>query len=309
MREILSLGAAASAALQRGRRRLRVHSVFPSTVNLAIEGLPCLLALTGPRWADFPHSLTLEDEEGPARLGLAPGDVGETSGDMISIVTARGRVELGLSRARQVPARKLGPAASLGAAFEACAARLAEFQADIGADLRLEAVLSTAELPGGDALAEALVARARLLLEALGGEGGDAESLPSAVHSLIGAGRGLTPSGDDFLSGLLAALGTRGRAWTAPAAILGGAIEAGLGRTNEISASFLRLALAALWPGPLADLAAALAAEDPGAARASLEGLLAFGLSSGADLATGFLAGLALGRPREVVGISGSGRS
>jgi hypothetical protein len=63
-----------------------------------------------------------------------------------------------------------------------------------------------------------------------------------AVSDLIGLGPGLTPSGDDFLMGALAALDALGQ--TNMRAALGRAIVAAAGRTSAVSASLLRAAAA-----------------------------------------------------------------
>ena len=60
---------------------------------------------------------------------------------------------------------------------------------------------------------------------------------------LIGLGIGLTPSGDDFLCGILAGLHMQGKESTEFADFLRGDIQKNLYRTNEISAAFLSCAL------------------------------------------------------------------
>ena len=64
----------------------------------------------------------------------------------------------------------------------------------------------------------------------------------SSVHNLIGLGPGLTPSGDDFLMGALAALDASKQ--TNMHAALGQAVLAAAGRTSPLSASLLRAAAA-----------------------------------------------------------------
>jgi hypothetical protein len=62
------------------------------------------------------------------------------------------------------------------------------------------------------------------------------------VHNLVGLGPGLTPSGDDFLTGALAALDALGQ--TNMHVALGRAVVAAADRTSPLSASFLRAAAA-----------------------------------------------------------------
>ncbi|WRS28864.1 DUF2877 domain-containing protein [Oscillospiraceae bacterium MB08-C2-2] len=70
------------------------------------------------------------------------------------------------------------------------------------------------------------------------------EKFAAALKSLVGLGTGLTPSGDDFLVGMLFvfwSLGAPGKAWLGQ---MTSAFEGELGRTNTVSAAFLRCALA-----------------------------------------------------------------
>ena len=124
------------------------------------------------------------------------------------------------------------------------------------------------------------------------------EAISRRVSALLGAGRGLTPCGDDFLCGFLAA---------ARAALPAGALQRlalqriddtmcssireNIAATGDISATLLLLAVRGFWPGPLAALAQGLAVGDRSGALVALDELCAFGHSSGADIATGFLTG------------------
>jgi Protein of unknown function (DUF2877) len=77
----------------------------------------------------------------------------------------------------------------------------------------------------------------------VGGHGASRLSPPyGSVHDLVGLGPGLTPSGDDFLVGALAALDAL--AQTNMHAALGHAVVAAADRTSPMSASFLRAAAA-----------------------------------------------------------------
>jgi hypothetical protein len=66
-----------------------------------------------------------------------------------------------------------------------------------------------------------------------------------------------------------------------------------IGRTGRTSALLIRWAVRNQWPRPLVDLAEALAWEEEGDALRALGNLVQLGHSSGSDLATGFLFGLA----------------
>jgi hypothetical protein len=109
----------------------------------------------------------------------------------------------------------------------------------------------------------------------------------------------LTPSGDDFLCGFLCAAGcVAGESW---ASALGGAVEAGLYATGAISASFLDCAARGFFPSDLHAAAAAIAEDDESAAAAAIGRVCAYGHSSGADSATGFLYGLAVSAARAAI--------
>jgi hypothetical protein len=287
VRRALAVGPAAAPALGRSGTALRVHSVFPSTANLEVEGHPLLVALTGPGGAVHPHAVVLGREEDLASLGLAAGDPGWVGGRSFRIRTLAGWVVVDLARAVYPPLRPMPAVPRLGEAYGACAVRLRGIQAGLACS------------PGFGA--DALLARAARALGATiqdlawAGPLLEARPLPPAlgraVAALVGLGPGLTPAGDDYLCGFLAAArGCR----PALAARLGQAVLANLSRTGDISASLLRAAAAGHWPGPLADLAAALAGDREVQALAALDALCRLGHSSGADLAAGFLDGLGI---------------
>lgn len=120
---------------------------------------------------------------------------------------------------------------------------------------------------------------------ALAGHRGATET---AVRALVGLGPGLTPSGDDALCGVLLALRAAGRARAA--ALLTGAVRAGLDRTTSLSASLL-LAAAQGWCLPQMQLLVRTLAAGGELERPTAE-VAAVGHSSGADLLTGLTEGL-----------------
>lgn len=104
------------------------------------------------------------------------------------------------------------------------------------------------------------------------------------VRMLAGCGYGLTPSGDDFIAGVLAALNLRNaprrRVERLYAAARGG---------NLLSNEFLRLARDGKTSGAMQSLVSAVAGESIPAARAAARKVLSVGETSGADWATGFV--------------------
>lgn len=110
--------------------------------------------------------------------------------------------------------------------------------------------------------------------------------LARLTAGLVGAGRGLTPSGDDALCGVLLAL----RAGGAPAlAAVSAAVTRSLAATTSLSASLLLAAAAGCAVPEVATVANAVSRGDEAGIDEVLPAVLAIGHSSGADL----LAGLA----------------
>lgn len=120
-----------------------------------------------------------------------------------------------------------------------------------------------------------------------------ATPLPAArlrrlTAALVGAGRGLTPSGDDALCGVLLALCALGAPARAHAAV-SAAVTRSLAATTSLSASLLLAAAAGCAIPEVATLANAVSRGDEAGIDEALPAVLAIGHSSGADL----LAGLA----------------
>ena len=120
----------------------------------------------------------------------------------------------------------------------------------------------------------------------------DADAAIDAAHPLLGLGEGLTPSGDDFVGGVLFArriCGAIDPAWeTAIDRIVADAARL----THPISAQLLAdLAAGEGW-APLHELAAALAVDAREAALRAAREVAALGHTSGWDLLGGFLTGL-----------------
>ena len=110
-----------------------------------------------------------------------------------------------------------------------------------------------------------------------------------AVGALVGAGAGLTPSGDDVLCGVLLGLRLHGSAACDLAPTLWAAVRPRLGSTTALSAALLREAAQGYAVAPVVRLAEALVGPDVQHVPAAVAAVLAVGHSSGADL----LAGLA----------------
>ena len=307
-----SVGPAAAHALSLDGSALRVHSIFAATMNLEVEGTGWIVALSGRSGEGYPHTVVLEDPEDFRTWRMAPGSPARLVNGSLRLQGPTGKAVVELGQAQRPPARPLPVLARIRGAHRACVSRLVELQANSGSDLRMEALE-----PGGRAttalgeelrgaaleLGAATQAFARSSPSANAGparpcpqDGPALESLQRAVAALVGLGAGLTPSGDDFLCGFMAA--ARGHdpgsteAGGGLMTLLNDAAEANLGGTGGISAFLLRCTMRNFWPGPLVDLAEALAGEREEEALRALDELCLLGHSSGADIATGFLFGL-----------------
>ena len=108
------------------------------------------------------------------------------------------------------------------------------------------------------------------------------EIVSDPVSQLVGLGPGLTPSGDDFLIGALAALDALGQ--TNMHTALGRAVVAAAGRTSPLSASLLRAAAAGHVGENLHMMLAALVTGD---ADAAIDAAARIGHTSGWDALAG----------------------
>lgn len=247
----------------------RVHSVYRSSVNIILEN-GCFCTLLSPVEDDGPGGILLRDPADFTRpdLALEPGR---------PVMAERGRLTLGrlrvdASAAETFSGRLVPPAAPAGP--EAVERGL----------LRLEKLLAETSPAGAPELEEALESRAAALRAVLPDPSRPAEP---AVERLVGLGMGLTPSGDDLLTGCLAALLYGGGGQSFPGERLRAAIGKFQDRTAFVSGQMLRFAAQGRFRGRLRNFAAAVFSEgDPAP---PFRALLGIGASSGRDMARGAL--------------------
>jgi len=115
---------------------------------------------------------------------------------------------------------------------------------------------------------------------------GDARA---GARSLRGCGFGLTPSGDDFIAGLLAALPVLEKLHRVSLARLRDRIHAAARGTNRLSNSFLDQARDGCFSARFRALLLALGRGKEYNIRVQTKGLLAVGETSGSDMGVGFL--------------------
>lgn len=127
------------------------------------------------------------------------------------------------------------------------------------------------------------------VLEAL--DNHDAQ-LERAVQALVGLGQGLTPSGDDFLMGLLIALRLPSSPFACQYQRLQQAVQHHRHRTHPISAAFLDDAIHMQISAPMQACIMALHQAVNNSTDAAIQSLTHLGHRSGYDLLSGLLAGL-----------------
>lgn len=118
---------------------------------------------------------------------------------------------------------------------------------------------------------------------------GCADALGSFLERFIGLGEGLTPSGDDFLVGLMWSLWVDRKTREVLQSLFRAALRTRLNKTNLVSAQMLQYATCARFTEPLVRLSRADEQTDFPAA---FENIAAFGHTSGLDTLCGLLAGL-----------------
>ncbi|WP_242892026.1 DUF2877 domain-containing protein [Actinomadura litoris] len=256
------------------RRAARVLAVFPSAVYLETRGdrEPRVVAVVGSDANRLPNAMVV----GAARRDQPFRSIREGGEAWVG----DGRVEVGPLSVRV--RRWWDPSPALGGM------RPAELARGVRA---LETALAAAGMTGGGLAGHPDPARLAECCAA-----GDLAGAVEAAERIVGLGPGLTPSGDDILSGLLVTLRLVGAAVTGggPAVRLadwlGAAVTADAGtRTTALAATLLHFAAAGGAGGEVAAVLRGVAGHE--AAAPAVRRLLAVGHTSGADLAWGVLAG------------------
>jgi hypothetical protein len=263
------------------RRRLgaaagrgRVHSAFARTVNLRLDALGAQgwLSLHGP--GPIPSPFGIACETLPALDGLA-GAPARTGPDGL-VVEGWLRLDVGGASIDDSALPDDAPPPAITACLALAGPRGAEgLLPVVAARLGRPAARLPTPLAGlaGPALARLRDATAT----------GDGQGCLAAATALLGLGPGLTPSGDDALVGWLAALRVAGPKPRALAETLGERLLAlAAGRTSPLSCAFLAAVAAGHVAVPVRGF---VGRPDP----TGLEGLLALGETSGADVLAGYL--------------------
>ncbi len=259
------------AALRPGMRG-RVHSAFRSVVNVTTEH-PELLSLTAACVARAPRSLQL----GIDRMdhhGIAVGDDVSSDGHTLRI---------GESLVIILAATPMwDESATDGLPL---APRVELLEALLGAP---RCLLETSEFERAIAerVESGITALRAAVLEC------NEDATHRAAASLVGLGIGLTPTGDDVLTGASFVASRLGGPLGLLHKVVASVVEAGA--TNDISLTAMRCALRGRAVQPIEDLYAWLCGADVHNPHQLVTDVLAIGHTSGADLALGLLTAVRL---------------
>ncbi len=286
---VLSVDAELAAVLGADPGPTRVHSVFEHVINI-IDGGGRLFSLAAAGLDDAPWTLRADLDRWTS-TSLRPGRPVIVGGGRLVIPDV---LELSVDDARLWYTNQLPPVPPEPG-------ELRTVRDALDAAIRVHGV-SGGALPAvgagtvARAVSEAVVDRGRRLGEAL--VAGDRAGAQTATRGLIGLGSGLTPAGDDFLSGLLLSAARPGSGFAGYQEIAAAVLDGADGQTTELSLQTLREALRGRTRQRIADLLT-LTAAPAGPRRAAdladaAARVAAIGHTSGTDILAGLRAGLDL---------------
>jgi len=265
---------------------LRVQSVYRSVVNITTaDGL---LTVASPEGGGLPNGILADLGPDWRAVGLYPGMVVSASDASVRVPDAG--LEIQFDAASRWSPRLQSSAEAADAATArwgrrtAAARTIAQARGSaggFGALLRDDVFHDPVGILG---VARPILAELVVALEA-----GDRRLAAEVATRLIGLGPGLTPSGDDVLVGIEAALHALARPSAGFLALAMGDVEE---RTTELAATLLRHAAAGEFAERLHTPLAALLGSDDEAIPAAIDRAVAWGATSGTDCLLGLLTGL-----------------
>ena len=259
-------------------RRAVVLARFDTAVYLAVGGHEEVLPVVTSDALMLPTSVRLPVRSDALRWGVDPGDTVLVGGSSLRLGDHEVQVVRRWRPSRVTPVPGTVPAHRL--------ASLAE-QLATAAATAAGAAAGAATGPAGPAGPSLTVRSAAVLRAALSGSG---DVVDARVRELVGAGAGLTPSGDDALCAVLLVL--RGVGADGAHTLVRAAVSAAARRTTSLSASLLHAAAEGYAVPAVADLVRAVLCDDPAAGGPALAAVLAIGHSSGRDLVAGLAGAL-----------------
>jgi len=297
------MGSSAQRALNKRGEIGWIHSVFRNALYI-LTGDRRLIGVVGPRSYNMPINLKVWLPKGLAigDLGLSQGIPVRRSGDLLMIggdlsVDLRGvRIwkpirrkslevldEAELSRS----IKEVEDAASEWASTEGFGPLISHREGLIANDLR--------SVPSDGPMISKAARGIASLFKAV--KERDPIGIDRSVTGLVGLGPGLTPSGDDFLTGFLASLifGARGfpLRFSFPIGSLRESVLRARASTTLVSQEFLLHAVEGDVAGPVNDLIAALFDGSP-QLRPLTHEVVDMGETSGCDIALGVIVGASL---------------
>jgi hypothetical protein len=273
-----------------------VHSTFHSALNLRLNEEVGLLTLVVSTEGDLPQGIRLDTPERFSFEGIQTGETVVCRDGILNFETSSLTVQLNGARRWKcdLPALKFNstnPAASAAWGFVWNA--LNKRQRLMGSEIIAEDLFHLSKFGQAGLLHRVAEAMRGLLNATRQYELADA----SAVHSLIGLGPGLTPSGDDILVGYLAGLWCTVHRSSERAQFissLGKTIIELSDKTTDISRTYLHHAVRGQISSRLAILAEAICSgANPGQLHITAETAMSVGHTSGMEVVTGLLMGLA----------------
>ncbi|MGW5354479.1 oxamate carbamoyltransferase subunit AllH family protein [Streptomyces sp. NPDC004031] len=294
-------GAAAAVRVESGDAELlrqlgagsgtgRVHSVFARVVNV-LTPEDALIALAARGSGDAPRTLTA-DVGGWAGRGLAAGQPVAFAPGCLTLAVPGRPLCLTVAGARHWYTIRPTLAGLPAGACAAAAARIDRLNHTYGPRGGMLGAAPGAG-PMDDAVVRALhTGRAELTA---GIRARDTAATRRGVLALLGLGPGLTPAGDDFLTGLVFVAALPGSALAGFVPVLREVLDAHPGRTTDVALATLREAARGRARAELLDLLRLLeGAAGPLDLHAPVRAVLAVGHTSGSDTLSGLAAGLHL---------------
>ena len=275
--------------------RARVHSVYRQACNIELED-GALVTLLGREPGNVPHGIRCPlPRPADFRVWLRPDQVVATDGVWLHVAAAG--VSIDLSAAARWRCGLDRCTIDLRAAVSVRALRLVHSVLREQTPQSGFAPLLLRDATPASPLEQALQRRLMRALPDLSraDAGLDFAAAAQALAALAGLGPGLTPSGDDFIVGYLAALYTRGACEPLLWPYLSGLSEPVMQfarSANLISRQYLLNALAGEFSESLAQVVWAVSGSDDLRVREATAQLVRVGHSSGADCLLGLLFGL-----------------
>ena len=269
-----------------GADALRIQGVFRSVVNITTaDGV---LTVASPEGGGLPNGILADLGPDWRAIGLHPGMVVYASDVYIRVPDARLEIQFDAaprwSPRFESSAKAVDITPAPWASRAAATRTIAQGRATAGGFGALLGAGNPHDPVGILKVARPIVAG---LIRAL--EAGDRIAAAESAARLIGLGPGLTPSGDDVLVGIEAALHRLAQPSAGFLALALGDVEE---RTTELSATFLRHAAAGEFAERVHTLLAALLGSDDETIPAAIDRAVAWGATSGTDCLLGVLIGL-----------------